>query len=206
MKWTSNLTGPIRYFLREQAELLYQRSECRKRVQDFDGALADLRTCLAIIKSFYGGSWKENSSHLSSALVPIVTNSSEALSDIATCIQIVLALQKVSSGASRPHYSKEETAAIEEELGISSVSILLVKIVNNHNIGARDRWAYEEFGVFQITTPLGENRVLVSDGQGGHFESLTDEKYYVVSPENADEVLSKVKEMCEARGVQFKQM
>lgn len=43
MEWTSQLQGPIQYFQHEKVRLLYTRSQCLKRLEDFEASLTDLR-------------------------------------------------------------------------------------------------------------------------------------------------------------------
>jgi hypothetical protein len=54
MQRTSQFQGPIQYFKREKVRLLFIRSQCLKRLGDFEAALTDLRNCLEIMKSFDG--------------------------------------------------------------------------------------------------------------------------------------------------------
>lgn len=210
MKWTSQLKGPVCYFMEEKVSMLFMRSQCLKRLEDFSGALSDLRGCSAIIQSFVD-QWDDGSIHLKSNVVAVVhsfLSQKISLNLVNTSIQIVLALQKVKDGAARPHYSDEERAALEEELGLSRSSFdentfVLPKIVNNENIGDEDTWAYAKFEVFAISSRSGERRVLVPDGKGGHFESITDEIHFVVSPEKAQEIIAMYKREVQKRGANF---
>ena len=153
MEWTSQLQGPIQYFKREKVRLLFIRSQCLKRLGDFEAALTDLRDCLEIIKSF-DGRWDDTSSHLSCKMVPLVADHFAPISEkqVVAFMQIVMALQKVKDGAPRPHYSEEQRASLEEELGLSRLTfdrntIALPKIVNNDRyrrlgqVGVRRTWS-----------------------------------------------------------------
>jgi hypothetical protein len=196
MQGTSQFQGPIQYFKREKVRLFFIRSQCLKRLGDFEAALTDLRNCLEIIKSF-DDRWGDTISHLSWTMVPLVAArfASIAKKEVVAFIQILLAL-KVKDGAPRPHYNEEERASLEEELGPSRLmagndTIVLPKIVNNDDIGDWDKWAYAEHGVFVVTV-ADQVRVLVSDGNGGgrQFESITDETHFVVDAEFAHTVIS----------------
>lgn len=205
MQWTSQLQGSIQYFKREKVRLLFIRSQCLKRLGDFEAALTDLRNCLEII--VVCGRWDDTSSHLSWMMVPLVAArfTSVAKKEVVAFIQILLALQNVKDGAPRPHYNEEERASLVEELGLSRLmvgnnTIVLPKIVNNDDIGDWDKWAHAERGVFVVTV-ADQVRVLVSDGDG-HFESITDETYFVVDAEFTHTVIScftKIAEKLELR-------
>lgn len=194
MQRTSQFQGPTQYFKREKVRLLFIRSQCLKRLGDFEAALTDLRNCLEIIKSF-DDRWGDTISHLSWTMVPLVAArfASIAKKEVVAFIQILLAL-KVKDGAPRPHYNEEERASLEEELGPSRLmagndTIVLPKIVNNDDIRDWDKWAYAEHGGFVVTV-ADQVRVLVSDGNGGQFENITDETHFVVDAEFAHTVIS----------------
>ena len=48
-----------------------------------------------------------------------------------------------------------------------------------------------------MATVAGQVRVLVSDGNGGHFESITDDTYFVVDTEYAHTLVSGFEKLAE---------
>lgn len=208
--WIRNLDGPIHYFVREEVRLLFIRSQCLKRLGDFDAALVDLRTCRAIISSM-GDFWTDHHAHLNSVMFPLESDPSETISleVVTTRLQIILALQKVRDEAPRPHYSVDERVSLETEFGLSSFdderTLYGPRIINNENMGALDEWAFEQYGVFVVTI-ANESRVLCSDGDGGHFESITNEPYYLLSPELAQKTASLMAEFGRTMGYNVREM
>lgn len=97
--------------------LLFNRNQCQKRLKDFKGAQEDLRTCMNVIRSS-GVRYEDNDAHpillLSKHYIP-------SLSKIATYLQLIMAIQKVSYGVTRHFYHTEaKRHAAEQELNLSN--------------------------------------------------------------------------------------
>lgn len=202
--WTKALRHPPYYFVREEVKFLHMRSQSRKFMEDFGGAVSDLRVCHEIIKSM-GQLYDEESAHLTSLFLIEGCVSSERIN---VSLQIVMALQKVRDYVPRPHYiCVDERISLEKELGLTSASsvpdnavLLRQKVLSNANIGGVDKWAYENYGVVVVEMG-GENRVVVSTGDDEHFfESITDESYMIVSPVKAQAYLDELRKFVSSRG------
>lgn len=115
---TRDIQSPShQYWVREMVYLLFNRNQCQKCLKNFKGAQEDLRTCMNVIRSS-SVRYEDNDAHpillLSKHYIP-------SLSEIATYLQLIMAIQKVSYGVTRHFYHTEaKRHAVEQELSLSN--------------------------------------------------------------------------------------
>jgi len=201
-------TGPASasqrvYFQKYKALILMHRGIQKKFLKDYAGAVEDLRECLSITR------------HLS--FEPPLPNSvlgmdqKTNLDNLKPNLQMVLTLQKMALSAPRPFFSAVDRAAIMEELGLERDFLAEEDgpLVDSNGMGDWDPWTFRSHGVFACEMPIipanhsrlsaeevraslrYEWRIIVPDGEGGHFESISDVKVCVLSKSEVEELAKK---------------